>query len=215
MSNYFDISPPITERIGVFPGDVGFKRKVSLDFKTGHNLLLSSIESTLHLGAHTDGPNHYRNGLKGISSRDLSYYMGKAQVVHTRNLHRGERIGLQHVSHAIIESPRVLFRTESFPDPNAWNSDFCSLSPELIKSLAKQGVRLVGIDTPSIDPEDSKDLPAHQAVADHDLAILEGIVLTNVPEGVYTLIALPLALVDADASPVRAILLKSLETLHN
>ena len=106
-----------------------------------------------------------------------------------------------------IAAPRVLFRTGSYPDPTHFNADFCSLSPALIEKLAGEGVRLVGIDTPSIDPADSKDLPSHAMVAAHDLAILEGIVLDHVDDGVYTLVALPLRLEGADASPVRAILL--------
>jgi arylformamidase len=66
----------------------------------------------------------------------------------------------------------------------------------------------VGIDTPSIDPADSKDLPSHAMVAAHDLAILEGVVLDHVEDGVYTLVALPLRLEGADASPVRAVLVE-------
>ena len=89
-----------------------------------------------------------------------------------------------------------------------WNEDFASLSPALIDQLASEGVRLVGIDTPSIDPMDSKALPSHHAVARRDLCILEGVVLAGVPDGVYTLMALPLKWMGADASPVRAVLLE-------
>jgi arylformamidase len=102
----------------------------------------------------------------------------------------------------------VLFRTGSYPDPNHFNEDFCSLSPALIELLAGEGVRMVGIDTPSIDPCSSKDLPSHAMVAAHDMAILEGVVLDDVPDGVYTLIALPLRIEGADASPVRAVLVE-------
>ena len=69
-----------------------------------------------------------------------------------------------------------------------------------------QGVRLVGIDTPSIDPQNSKTMDAHKAVLAADMRILEGLVLDDVPEGRYELIALPLPIVGADASPIRAIL---------
>lgn len=106
-----------------------------------------------------------------------------------------------------ITAPRVLFKTGSYPDPTHFNTDFCSLSPELIEELALNGVCLVGIDTPSIDPAESKDLPSHAMVAAHDLAILEGVVLDHVADGVYTLVALPLRIEGADASPVRAVLL--------
>ena len=103
-------------------------------------------------------------------------------------------------------TPRVLFATGTYPDPQNWNSDFAALSVELIDFLHHRGVITVGIDTPSVDLFDSKDLPAHKAMLRHDMAILEGLVLKDVPEGIYELIALPLPLVGFDASPVRAIL---------
>lgn len=213
----FDISPVISEKIGVFPGDVEFKRHVAMDFKNGDHLLLSSIQTTLHLGAHADGPNHYRASGEDISERNIRLYMGTCVVLHACCA-RGERIGWEHLNpkwKALKKWPasRVLVRTESFPDPNNWNSDFCAFTPELIRDWALLGVKLIGIDTPSIDPQDSKTLDAHQMVADHNLAILEGLILSEVPEGLYTLIALPLRLAHADASPVRAILISDTNLL--
>ena len=103
-------------------------------------------------------------------------------------------------------APRVLFKTGSFPNPNKFNLDYMSLSAELIRYLNGQGVVLVGIDTASIDPFDSQDLPAHLAVGEAGMGILEGIVLNDVEPGVYHLVAAPLKLRSADASPVRAVL---------
>jgi arylformamidase len=100
----------------------------------------------------------------------------------------------------------VLFATGSFPDPDRFQEDFAALDPELVDYLHDQRVRLVGIDTPSVDLFDSKTLPAHKCFLAHDMAILEGLRLDGVPEGRYELIALPLRLVGFDASPVRAIL---------
>ena len=207
-----DITPAITPALGVFPGDVPFSREVSFDFKKGDHLVLSSIRTTLHLGAHADGPGHYSAGGAGIGERDLSIYMGRCLVLRA-NAKRGERVGLKHLEEKwrglrAWPAERILVATGSFPNPNAWNSDFCSLDPALIEAWALSGVRLVGIDTPSIDPEDSKSLESHAMVARHDLAILEGVVLENVAEGLYTLFALPLKLEGADASPVRAVLFR-------
>jgi arylformamidase len=203
---YYDLSPPISQKLAVFPGDQAFERRVALSFANKNHLELSSILSTLHLGAHADGPSHYREGLQAISERNLGLYMGAAQVVRVSGLSAKERV--RHLP-SQIKAPRVLVDTQSFPDPNVWNSDFCSFAPELLHELADQGVRLVGIDTPSVDPEDSKALASHQVLAQRDLAVLEGLVLKGVPEGLYTLIALPLPIVEGDASPVRAILLPS------
>ena len=204
---YFDISPLLSSLTAVFPGDKAFSRSVALDFKKGHNLTLSSIESSLHIGAHTDAPNHYHADGQDIGSVPLKTYMGLAQVIEVKK-NRGSRIEWSDLKDKKITTPRVLFKTLSFPNPNEWNGDFVSLSPGVIHELAKLGVVLVGIDTPSVDPSDDKILETHNAIYRHKLAILEGIVLDEVNEGTYTLVALPLKIQDADASPVRAILIQ-------
>jgi arylformamidase len=202
----FDISPVLHHGIAVFPGDLGFSRSVSLDCSKGAAFTLSSITTTVHVGAHTDAPNHYHGSGKGIESRSLDYYLGLAQVIPV-NLPRGKRILNEHITHA-VKAPRVLFKTGSFPNPNQWNDDFNALSAEVIENLASQGVRLVGIDTPSIDLASDKVLESHHAVYRSDMAVLEGIVLDAVGAGLYQLIALPLPILEGDASPVRAVLVQ-------
>jgi len=203
-----DISPEITETLAVFPGDIPFSRQVTVNFGGGANYLASSLHGTAHLGAHVDAPNHYHAGDAGIEARSLDYYLGECQVI-TVALARGARIGPEHLGGTEIRAKRVLFKTGSFPDPHHWNGDFNSLSPELVRKLSDEGVILVGIDTPSIDPCEDKILEAHHAIHERDMAILEGIVLDAVRDGLYTLIALPLKIRGADASPVRAVLLES------
>ncbi len=203
---YFDITPTICEDTAVFPGDVAFKRNISLSFKNNDNILLSSISSTLHIGAHADSTNHYHKDGQGIDKRKLHYYMGSVQVIDI-NINKGKRIKISDIKKDII-APRVLFKTKSFEDPNKWNNDFNSLSEELIEYLAEKNVILVGIDTPSVDPHDDKELISHNCIYKNNMAILEGIVLDEVNEGVYQLIALPLKIKNADAGPVRAILIK-------
>ena len=172
----------------------------------GAHIDLSTIHTTVHVGAHADAPAHYVVGGATIEQRPLHHYMGRCQVVDVRGP-RGRRICRSDIS-VPIQAPRVLFHTGSFPDPNAWNADFSALEPALIEWLHDHhGVHLVGLDTPSIDLSTSKALPSHAAVAARDMAILEGVVLNDVPAGCYTLVALPLPLAGADASPVRAVLL--------
>jgi arylformamidase len=201
-----DISPPLSEKTAVFPGDVPFSRNVSLEFPKNH-LTLSSVTTTLHLGAHADAEVHYLANGKGVEARDLSLYLGDCQVIKV-TLDPGARIMPKDLEGITVESSRVLFRTDSYTDPNRWTDFFNSVSPELIDFLAARKVKLVGIDTPSIDPAESKALESHAAVARHKLAILEGLVLTHVNPGRYTLVALPLPIVGADASPVRAVLIE-------
>jgi arylformamidase len=204
---YFDLSPEITEELKIWPGDQNFKRTISVDYKTGGNYLLSSIQTTLHLGAHADAPNHYHPEGKGIESRELAYYFGPCQVISVV-LPRNQRIQIKDLKDTSIQAKRVLFHTGSFPDPAKWNSDFNALSVELVHYLAGKGVILIGIDTPSVDVFSAKVLEAHHAIYENDLAILEGIKLDSVPAGLYHLAALPLRIKNADASPVRAILYK-------
>jgi arylformamidase len=206
----YDISPKISPRLRVFPGDQPFERKVSHSYAHGHHMELSSMRATLHLGAHADAPSHYHPEGVSIDRRPLNRYLGPAQVVRIPGLKPKERIEPRHMRVEIF-TPRVLFDTQSCPDPEQWNSAFNSLSPELLAALSRNGVQLVGIDTPSVDPDDSKALEAHQILYQQDLAVLEGLLLKDVPEGLYTLVALPLNLEGAEASPVRAVLLSGVQ----
>ena len=204
MSGLIDISPAITPGIAVWPGDVPFSRDVSLDVERGDHLTLSAITTTLHLGSHADAPNHWAQGGSGVDGRDLDRFYGPCQVMHV-DVERGARIMPADLP-AAITARRLLLATGTFPDPNDWNTDFASLSPELVAYAAGHGVTLIGLDTPSVDPFEDKVLLSHHALTEHDVANLEGLVLAHVPAGRYTLIALPLPLVGCDASPVRAAL---------
>lgn len=200
-----DISPIIDDSIKVWPGDTPFAHTVNLDMRAGANLTLSEIRTSVHVGAHADAPSHYVTEGIDIASRRLDYYIGRCVVLHIR-VRRGERIMPEHFNGKVISAPRVLLRTGTFPDPRNWNNDFASLSPALVDDFYQHGVMLIGIDTPSVDPFGSKGLEAHQAFARNDMAMLEGLVLDHVEEGEYELIAPPLRIRGADASPVRAVL---------
>ncbi len=200
----YDITPPITDALEVWPGDTPPSREVLLDMKRGANLTLSTLHATVHLGAHADGPNHYGLGAPGIDGCALENYLGPCQVIRAAVPRRG-LIGPAQVRGEVL-AERVLFASGTFPDPNHFTPDFGSIDPALIDFLADRGVRLVGLDTPSVDPFESEELLAHRACLRREVAILEGVVLDGVPEGIYELIALPLRLVGFDASPVRAIL---------
>lgn len=201
----YDISPTISSSTAVFPGDTKYENSYVMAFERGDNLSLSKIQTTVHLGAHADAPSHYHPGGVSIEARDLKLYLGKAQVISIPR-QMGRRISVSDIN-VSIQAPRVLFKTLSFPDPDNWNNDFMALSIEVIQHLVKNGVKLVGIDTPSVDLADDKVLEVHNEIYRSNLAILEGVVLDAVPEGVYELVALPLKLKGAEASPLRAILL--------
>lgn len=212
----YDISPPLGPETAVFPGDTPLAREIVLDLARGDTVTLSTLQSTCHLGAHVDAPSHYDAEGVSIADRPLEPFIGPCRLVRV-DVRRGDLVSAAMVRDALAAGPeapanlepgaeRVLIATGTYPNPAVFNTDFAALAPELVDWLAESGVTLVGIDTPSIDPADSKDLPAHQAVRRHDLNILEGVVLSSVPPGLYELIALPLRLAAFDGSPVRAVL---------
>ncbi len=206
-SGLIDITPVISARLGVWPGDTPVTREVLCDIEKGDTVTLSTLRATVHLGAHADGPNHYGLGAPDISKQRLEHYVGPCHVIEAR-VGRGARVRVADLATPIsdVKHPRVLIKTGTFPDPQKWNSDFAALTVELVEALAAKGVITIGIDTPSVDLQESKALEAHKAILKHGIAILEGLVLREVAVGEYELIALPLPLEGFDASPVRAVL---------
>jgi arylformamidase len=199
-----DISPPIAPGSPLFPGDEPFSQKWTARIGPGCPVNLSAITLSPHIGAHADAPLHYADGERTIGEVDLDPYLGRCRVIDAIGC--GALVRPEHLVHAERNlPPRVLVRTCA-KAPRAWSAEFASFAPETIDWLAERGVRLVGIDSQSVDPADSKTLASHHRLLALDLRVLENLVLDDVPEGDYELIALPLKLTTADASPVRAVL---------
>src|SRR5262249_23691378 len=155
--------------------------EVLLDMARGDNITLSTLHASVHLGAHADAPSHYGHPAPAIDEHPLDLYVGPCQLIRLPVPPR-TRLTSAHLT-GPIRAPPLLFATGTFPGPQHFNEDFAAFSPELIAHLAGQGVRLVGLDTPSVDLFDSKDLPSHHTALKHDVAILEGLVLKDVAEG--------------------------------
>jgi arylformamidase len=200
----YDLSPPLSGALAVWPGDTPLSREVLCDLAKGDNITLSTLHGTVHLGAHADAPSHYGKDAPTIEQRSLDYYLGPCQVLRISCL-RNMLIEPRHLP-SRIDQPRVLIATGTYEFTQPFREDFAALRPDTVRWLHERGVRLVGVDTPSVDPFSSKTLDAHRQFLANDMAILEGLVLRDVVEGVYELIALPLRLVNFDASPVRAVL---------
>ena len=131
--------------------------------------------------------------------------MGPCRVIHA--LGCGPLVRPAHLAHAMNGLPeRVLVRMYTRRPQDAFDPALPAFAPETIALLADRGVQLLGTDSASVDPADSKTLDAHQVLRQRGLRVLENLLLDDVPEGDYELIALPLKLMSADASPVRAVL---------
>jgi arylformamidase len=200
----YDISPPISPRLAVWSGDTPPSREVLMDLERGDTMTLSTLRATVHLGAHADAPSHFGRGARTIDQQPLEPYLGACELIRV-DVPRATRIPASAVARP-VRAERVLLATGTYPDPERFADDFAALSVELVEGLHAQGVRLVGLDTPSVDLADSKDLPVHHRCLALDMAVLEGLALRDVPEGLYELIALPLRLEGFDGSPVRAVL---------
>jgi arylformamidase len=198
-----DISPPVDEHAAVFPGDAAYAQKLHFALSPDCPVNVNTLTFSPHTGAHADGPMHYASGAPAIGAVDLLPYLGPCRVIHC--LDCGPLVQPQHIAHALQDlPPRVLLRTSAVASQD-WAS-FTAIAPATLELLATKNIVLVGIDTPSVDPSTSQDLPSHQLLLRHDMRVLENLVLDDVPAGDYELIALPLKLMQADASPVRAIL---------
>lgn len=201
----WDISPPVAAASPVFPGDTPFQQHWTWQIGPDSPVNVSTLTLSPHTGAHADAPLHYDPHGAAIGAVPLDAYLGPCRVIHA--IGRRALITPDLIAPQLVDTPpRVLVRTRFRAAVDEWDADFTALAPETIDLLAELGVKLVGIDTPSLDPAASKTLDSHQRVRAHGVAVLECLVLDEVPAGDYELIALPLKLTTADASPVRAVL---------
>jgi len=201
----WDISPPVAAGAPVFPGDTAFDLQWSARIGPGCPVNVSTLRLSPHTGAHADAPLHYDDEGAAIGALDLEPYLGTCRVIHAIGC--GPLVQWADLAHAAqAMPPRVLVRTYAEAPLQHFDPTLAAYAPETVERLADLGVRLVGIDTASIDPADSKLLASHQVIRRRGLRVLENLWLDQVPEGDYELIALPLKLTSADASPVRAVL---------
>jgi arylformamidase len=204
MKRLWDISPPLCDSTPVWPGDTAYLQRWVMAIGPGCPVNVSAISLSPHLGAHADAPLHYAPNAAAIGAVDLEPFLGRCRVVHA--IDKGPFITRAHLEHAAGDLPaRVLVRTR-LTAATVWSPAFTAFAPDTIAWLASLGVTLVGLDSPSVDPADSKTLDSHMQLRAHDVRVLENLVLDEVEAGDYELIALPLKLTEACASPVRAVL---------
>ncbi len=205
MRTFWDISPWLSPDTPTWPGDTPFQEQRVWQRDAQCPVNVGRLTLSPHTGAHADAPLHYDNAGLPIGAVPLDAYLGPCRLIDCTE--GNGAVAPEEIAHALIGTPpRVLLRTYHRMPQDRWDSAFRPVAAATIDLLAAHGVRLVGVDTPSLDPETSKTLDAHRQVHQHGLAILEGLLLDDVPTGDYELIALPLKLANLDASPVRAVL---------
>lgn len=207
MLKLHDISQPLAPSTAAYPGDPVFRQRWAMRREQGDPVNLAEITLGVHNGTHVDGPGHTRDIDAPIGLEPLQPYVGPARVIHalgSPSLGAGLLDGID-----VGRTPRILFRSRRQVDPRAFPADFAGLTPELARRLVARGALLVGTDAPSVDAEGATELEAHRILGEGGVAILENIVLDEVPPGEYVLVALPLKLTEADSSPVRAVLVEA------
>ncbi|MEO0574964.1 MAG: arylformamidase [Pseudomonadota bacterium] len=208
LSNIIDISQPMRPSTPVWPGDTPFSIEETWTISDVCPVRVSRMTLSTHTGTHADAHSHYDEHGIDSASRELTPYIGPCLVIDVAGgTSAVDCDDVLPVIDTLDTTPeRILVRTfETFP-LTQWPTDFRAISAELVDVLGARGCQLIGTDAPSIDPETSKTMDAHHAVNRHGMAILEGLVLDAVTPGAYELIALPLRIEKADATPVRAVL---------
>ncbi|HUF38768.1 MAG TPA: cyclase family protein, partial [Anaerolineales bacterium] len=201
----YDITPPLHASLEVWPGDAPVALTPVQRLAAGAAVNLSSLTMSLHAGAHADAPWHFQDEGPTIETLALEPFLGPARLVRLQT--EGQRIEPSDLEELLVAPPkRLLICCNPGRDPDRFPSTFAYFSAEAAARIAQASVRLLGTDAPSVDAVDSKELPAHHALWAGGALILENLDLRNVPEGEYELIALPLPILGADGSPIRAVL---------
>lgn len=199
-----DVSMPVGPHTATWPGDAPFSCGATLAIADGDSVNVAWARTSPHVGTHVDAPYHVLAHGARVGALPLDAFVGPALVVDARgataldaDLLPGARLG---------EAPRVLFRTAERSRPDTFRRDFPVLTEAAIDRLARAGVRLVGVDAPSVDPVDAKDLAVHKALAAAGIVNVENLRLDEAAPGAYELLAQPVAWTDLDAAPLRALL---------
>lgn len=200
----WDISMRLSDQTAEWPGDIPFSYRTTATIEETGSVNVGEIHMSTHNGTHIDAPFHYdKDGLK-IHELPLDIYIGRTAVIDVT----GERhISEKHLKGIEDDGVNAIFlKTGGWPDRNVFPSDYPLYDVSIAEWMERHSIRLLGVETPSVDSENSKELPMHQAMNKHKRFILEGIVLDKVPAGIYEYAALPLNIAGSDGSPVRAVL---------
>ena len=201
----YDITRPLTPNTAVFPGDTPVSLKQVMRIQDGDSCNVSALTMSVHAGTHVDAPLHYAADGIGIDHVGLDILLGPARVASFDVAHVITKADL--LRHDLRGVQRLLAHTWGSTTPHhVFDRGFVHVDPEAADFLGKMGLKLIGMDTPSVDEASSKTLPAHMTFLRHNVIIIENLCLIGVPDGDYELIALPIKIEGCDAAPARVLL---------
>lgn len=202
-----DITIPVQNGMAVWPGDTPYHFGLNRKMSEGAAVNLGSMEMSVHTGTHADAPFHFLPDGISIAEIDPAVYIGSAQVI---DLTGKTSITVRDIElSGKIVAPRLLIKTGAWTDHSRFPNSIPVMDADVPDYLRGQRIILLGLDVPSVDTLDSKDLSNHHALYRCGISILESLDLRNAAAREYELIALPLKLIGADGAPVRAVLIKS------
>ena len=187
-----------------WPGDTPFTCGWSARIAEGSSVNLTTITASPHVGTHADAPLHVRDGAPAAEALPLAAFVGRALVLDVRGEPRD--LGEELLARIPAGVERVLLRTGASIAAGSFPGDWPALSSQAARLLTRRGLRLLGVDAPSVDRRESKRLEVHHALFDGGAVVLENLDLREVGEGEYELLALPMRWAGVDAAPVRAVL---------
>ena len=199
-----DVSAPLGPSTDAWPGDTPFEATPTARISDGDAVNLTALRTSPHNGTHADAPLHVDPEGAGVDDLPLEPFLGPAVVLDREQALAADR---DELARAVPRGHRVLLRSGR-KDPRRFPEAFRGVPPGWIERIADRDVPLLGVDLPSVDDPDSRELPAHRACVGRGVQILENLALTDVAPGAYTLVALPLKLEGLDGSPVRAVLIE-------
>lgn len=206
MFEWIDITQPLNEKIAHWPEDEPFSYETPVTKEMSGSVNIGKITTSAHIGTHIDAPFHFMNDGKRIIDLDLNRFIGSCEVIDVGEVEAIDRKALERAG--ICETPRLLIKTALPNNPEHFPAEVPGITADGAACMKAHGVELVGVDIPSVDPITSKTLDGHHALYEQDIYILENVMLDHVDPGTYEMIALPLALEEADGSPTRAVIRK-------
>jgi arylformamidase len=209
----WDVSRTLSNDLAEWPGDEPCRFRLTRQKAKGDSVNLGAISMSVHNGTHADARFHFDTSGESIEKVPLETYLGRATVVDlaqafldAKEKHLITIEDLRSSAEAIAATSRLLLKSGRWSDSTIFPYKIPVIAADVPAWLQKNGVKLLGLDLPSVDEIDSRSLQNHHALARAGIAIVESLDLTDVAPGIYHFAAVPLKIAGGDGAPMRAVL---------